>query len=244
MDIAKKEVEHIKSLEEALEKSSNQEQMYAEAVENLQSEYDVLEAENNLLKKEANKREEKRQSVLRKANFDLSLEVDDGSNSNTSSAVQEMAGNYYEMTSQVETLKASIRYLRAENAQLKSSDFVRSLDLNINPTKESLKKEDKEEELRSVARETRVLVKDIRIASASPRVIQLSSISKPNSWQTMKKSPDYQYQTQQSILYTLKQRSLQLRRKVDELTPNNNDKPLVNMNDNNNNNNNNEKVKL
>lgn len=212
MEVAKREVEQIKSLEEALEKSSNQEQMYAEAVENLQNEYDILEAENNMLKKEANKREEKRQSILRKANFDLSIEGDDmAANSST---MQEMAGSYYEMTSQMETLKASIRYLRAENAQLKSSDFVRSLKLDTN-TLAPVKTDVKSEELRSVARETRVLMKDMRVAGASPRVIQLSS--KPGSWQTIKKSPDYQYQTQQSVLFTLKQRSEQLRRKVDDL---------------------------
>lgn len=225
MEIAKREVEHIKSLEEALDKSSNQEQMYAEAVENLQSEYDILEVENNTLKKEANKREEKRQSILRKANFDLTIEGDDNSSSST---VQEMAGNYYEMTSQMETLKASIRYLRAENAQLKSSDFVRSLDLDTSKVI-STKVEPKTEELRSVARETRALVKDMRIASASPRVIQLSKAS-PCSWQTIKKSPDYQYQTQQSVLYTLKQRSVQLRRKVDDLQITT--APLINHNNN------------
>lgn len=224
MEIAKKEVEHIKSLEEALEKSSNQEQMYAEAVENLQAEYDILEAENNMLKKEANKREEKRQSILRKANFDLSLNEDDNTSATSSSVMQEMAGSYYEMTSQVETLKASIRYLRAENAQLKSSDFVRSLNLDFAfaPTAKQVKaegeEENKREEIKSVARETRVLVKDMRIASASPRVIQLAShVSNKPSWQTIKKSPDYQYQTQQSVLYTLKQRSEHLRRKVDDL---------------------------
>lgn len=210
MEIAKREIEHVKSLEEALDKTTNQEQMYAEALENLQSEYDILEAENNTLKKEANKRNEKRQSMLRKANFDLNMEGDDNV---SSSAVQEMAGNYYEMTSQVETLKASIRYLRAENAQLKSSDFVRSLDLD---TSKIPSKAPKTEELRSVARETRALIKDMRIASASPRVIQLTKAS-PLSWQPIKKSPDYQYQTQQSVLYTLKQRSVQLRRKVDDL---------------------------
>lgn len=211
MEIAKREIEHVKSLEEALEKTTNQEQMYAEALENLQSEYDILEVENNTLKKEANKRNEKRQSMLRKANFDLNMEGDD---TTSSSAVQEMAGNYYEMTSQMETLKASIRYLRAENAQLKSSDFLRSLDLDTSKAISS-RVEPKTEELRSVARETRALIKDMRIASASPRVIQLTKVT--SSWQPIKKSPDYQYQTQQSVLYTLKQRSVQLRRKVDDL---------------------------
>lgn len=210
MDVAKKEVEQIKSLEDDLEKSLNQEQMYAEAMENLQNEYDVLEAENIQLKKEANKREEKRQSILRKANFDLT-ESEDSAN------MQEMAGNYYEMTGQMETLKASIRYLRAENAHLKSSDFMRSLDLT--PLKQSTKQDKRHESLVDVARETRVLVKDMRVASASPRVIQLQPDQAKNapSWHSIKKSPDYQYQTQQSVLYTLKQRSIQLRRKVDDL---------------------------
>ena len=215
MEIAKKEVEQKKLLEEALEKSSNQEQMYAEAVENLQSEYDTLEAENNMLKKEASKREEKRQSILRKANFDLSLGEDSTNNSADSATMQEMAGNYYEMTNQVETLKASIRYLRAENAQLKSADFVRSLNLDLSATSAAPKTTDmKSEALRSVARDTRVLVKDMRVASASPRVIQL--VTKP-SQQRPRQSPDYQYQTQQSVLFTLKQRSVQLRRKADDL---------------------------
>jgi dynactin 1 len=209
MEVAKKEVEQIKSLEEDLEKSLNQEQMYAEAMENLQNEYDALELENNQLKKEASKREEKRQSILRKANFDLAEE--------DSANMQEMAGSYYEMTGQMETLKASIRYLRAENAHLKSSDFVRSLDLT--PLKQSIKQNKRHESLVDVARETRVLVKDMRVASASPRVIQLQPDQAKNasSWQSIKKSPDYQYQTQQSVLYTLKQRSVQLRRKVDDL---------------------------
>jgi dynactin 1 len=205
MEVAKKEVEQIKSLEEDLEKSLNQEQMYAEAMENLQNEYDALETENIQLKKEASKREEKRQSLLRKANFDLA----EGDSAN----MQEMAGSYYEMTGQMETLKASIRYLRAENAHLKSNDFVRSLDLAS--LKGPIKQYKRQESLVDVARETRVLVKDMRVASASPRVIQLQPDQA--SWQSIKKSPDYQYQTQQSVLYTLKQRSVQLRRKVDDL---------------------------
>ncbi|GAA5800673.1 hypothetical protein HPULCUR_006109 [Helicostylum pulchrum] len=230
METAKKEVEHIKSLEEALDKSSDREQIYAEAVESIQSDYDLLKAEINSLKNEANKREEKRQSILRKANFDLTIEGEDDPSS-SSATVQEMAGSYYEITSQMDTLKASMRYLRAENAQLKSADFIRSLDLSTVLTSKASNSGGKtEEELRSVARETRALVKDMRVASASPRVVQLV---KPtvNSWNSNKKSPDYQYQTQQSVLYTLKQRSVQLRRKVDDLgitttllNPNNNEK--------------------
>ncbi|KAI8993123.1 dynein associated protein-domain-containing protein [Pilobolus umbonatus] len=207
MDSAKKEVEQIKTLEDDLEKSINQEQMYAEAMENLQNEYDTLEAENIQLKKEASKREEKRQSLLRKANFDLT----EGDNS----TMQEMAGSYHEMSSQMEALKASVRYLRAENAQLKSSDFVRSLELDSSVLEVPSPTKTDHEKIRTYARETRVLMKDMRIASASPRVIKLSDHSR--EWQSQKKSPDFQYQTQQSVLYTLKQRSLQLKQRVDDL---------------------------
>lgn len=197
MEVAKKEIEHIKTLEDDLEKSTRQEQLYAETMETLQNENDALESEINQLKKEANKREEKRQSMLRKANFDLEED---------STTMQEMAGNYYEMSSQMETLKTSVRYLRSENAHLKSLDFCRSLQLDFNAYD---KKEEGNDRLKSIARETRVLVKDLRTASASPRIVRLSDESK-------KKSPDYQYQTQQSVLYTLKQRSVQLRNQIND----------------------------
>ncbi|KAG1241450.1 hypothetical protein G6F68_016714 [Rhizopus microsporus] len=91
MEVAKKEIEHVKRLEEDLEKSVNQEQLYAETMENLQNENDALEAEINQLKKEANRREEKRQSLIRKAaTFDLTEHED-------TTTMQEMAGNYYEI---------------------------------------------------------------------------------------------------------------------------------------------------
>ncbi|KAI8647403.1 dynein associated protein-domain-containing protein [Parasitella parasitica] len=206
IEVAKKEMARIKSLEDDLDKSLNQEQMYVEAMENLQNEYDQLEIENSQLKKEASKREEKRQSILRKANFDLAEGED-------SEHMQEMAGGYYEMAGHMETLKASIRYLRAENAQLKSSDLWRSLDLSTPAP--AIKKQHRGEMMSDIARETRALLKDMRVASASPRVIQLPPATR--KWSSMKKTPDYQYQTQQSVLYTLQQRSVQLRRKVDDL---------------------------
>ncbi|KAI7903289.1 uncharacterized protein BX663DRAFT_47159 [Cokeromyces recurvatus] len=198
MEIAKKEVEHMKSLEEDLEKSMNQEQMYVEAMENLQNEYDALEMENMQLKKEVSKREETRQSLLRKTNFEVGED---------STQMQEMASHYHELSGQIEILKASIRYLRAENAQLKSNAYAQLLE----PDRVLETKSNRRELLNEVARETRALIKDMRITSASPRIVQLQRHSK---WQSMKKSPDYQYQTQQSVLYTLKQRSVQLRHRI------------------------------
>ncbi|KAI9273593.1 dynein associated protein-domain-containing protein [Sporodiniella umbellata] len=197
MAVAKKEIERIKSLEEELKKSANQAQICTEHMEIVQNENDALETELNKLKKEANRREEKRQSMLRKANFDLPME--------DNTTMQAMAGNYYEMSGQLETLKMSVRYLRSENAHLKSLDFSRCLNLDSNPDDGSTTQDDAY--FKSVARETRVLVKDLRTAGACPRVVQLSD----------KGSPNYQYQTQQSVLYTLKQRSLQLRNQISDL---------------------------
>lgn len=63
MAIVKKQTEQIASLEESLQKSQAQEHMYAEAIENLQAEYDALEQENARLKKAAAQKEEQRQAA-------------------------------------------------------------------------------------------------------------------------------------------------------------------------------------
>jgi dynactin 1 len=70
MEFAKKEAEQLSQLEDALEKVHGQEQMYMEAIDNLQAEYDLLEQENMQLKKDATKKEETRQSLLKKINYD------------------------------------------------------------------------------------------------------------------------------------------------------------------------------
>ncbi|KAI7898739.1 dynein associated protein-domain-containing protein [Cokeromyces recurvatus] len=174
MEIVKKQAEQINSLEETLSKVQGQEQMYAEAMENLQIEYDALEQENTELKKNALKNEEKRFSSV-------------------------------------------IRYLRSENAHLKGLDIARSLQLHQQPFKKLNDAKDFNLDkplLGSFALERRMLVKDIRTVSASLKVVQLSSHYRAGKWQSEKRLPDYQYQTQQSVLYTLKQRYNQLRHKI------------------------------
>lgn len=141
----------------------------------------------------------------------------------------------------METLKAGIRYLRAENAYLKSCDLSRSLNLETLPAPVApIKKEerhddddnDEEEEekdmgeeessndtrdtLRAIATESRILLKDMRRVGATPKVVSLAE-HKSGQWQSIKRTPDYQYQAQQSALYTLKQRSEQLKSKIKQL---------------------------
>ncbi|CAO3607813.1 unnamed protein product [Mucor hiemalis] len=209
METVKKQADQISILEETLTKTQTQEQMYAEAVENLQAEYDALEQENLLLKKNAAKKEEKRLSVPKKTEYDLS---EDGA----TLVLENENINIYEVNGQMESLKSAIRYLRAENAHLKGTDIIRSLQLDgvgLNNRKEAIDSQTKAL-LRSFALETRMLVKDVRTASATPKVVQLSSDRRGGKWQTDKRLPDYQYQTQQSVLYTLKQRCDQLKEKM------------------------------
>ncbi|KAI8145083.1 hypothetical protein BJV82DRAFT_47139 [Fennellomyces sp. T-0311] len=228
MEAAKKDTEQFHALEESLEKAKAQTQMYSEAMENLQTEYEGLEQENIQLKKAAAvQKEDKRLSIPRKpSNFEMSVEesVDAGDMPD--------AGEYADMRNHMEILKAGIRYLRAENAHLKSCDLARSLKLDqlppvlrheqTDPSAESAQEEQEEKEpetrdmMRSIATETRVLLKDLRTASASPKVVALGE-RRRGEWRSMKKTPDYQYQTQQSVLYTLKQRSEQLKDKLKQL---------------------------
>lgn len=207
METVKKQADQAN--EEILTKTQSQEQMYAEALENLQTEFDALEQENLALKKNAAKKEEKRLSVPKKTEYDL---LEDGS----ALLLENENVNVFEMNGQLESLKAAIRYLRAENAHLKGTDVMRKLDLDSGGAQSSKRSVDPQTQalIRSFAIETRMLVKDLRTASATPKVIQLSKDRKGGKWQSEKRLPDYQYQTQQSVLYTLKQRCDQLKEKM------------------------------
>ena len=137
----------------------------------------------------------------------------------------------------METLKAGIRYLRAENAYLKSCDLSRSLNLEtlpapVAPVKQEEQQDDDDQEeennellddkngtrdtIRAIATESRILLKDMRRVGATPKVVSLAD-HKSGQWQSIKRTPDYQYQAQQSAMFTLKQRSEQLKSKVKQL---------------------------
>lgn len=136
----------------------------------------------------------------------------------------------------METLKSGIRYLRIENAYLKSCDLVRSLQLDDAMTQpltaEHAGRKDQEDTRRALATEGRALLKEMRRVSASPKLVVLKPHDKERQrrrpgWQSQKSLPDYQYQEQQSSLHTLHQRSEQLRHRVRQLQPVMNDEPQV-----------------
>lgn len=134
----------------------------------------------------------------------------------------------------MQTLKAAIRYLRSENAQLKSQDYVKTLNMDKLPNvitgydidRTTVDGDDsndgsnmnRTQRIQSMASQTRVLLKDMRMASACPKLVELSepaSMSSSNKkWQSIKKAPSYQYQAQQSVLHTLQQRTRQLQHNI------------------------------
>ncbi|KAI8329056.1 dynein associated protein-domain-containing protein [Chlamydoabsidia padenii] len=215
METAKKQAEQIVILEENLQKSQSQEQMYSEAMENLQAEYDSLERENGQLKKAMSVKEEASQSTVSHA----ASKTPDFEKSEVHESMEAVpSGNIATMNQQMESLKSAIRYLRAENTHLKSCDLARSLQIDHFQSKEHKEKDDNvRSQIRSYASESQALLKEIRMASASPTLVSLSPDHRNGKWQRRKHTVGYQYQTQQSVLHTLKQRSESLRAKMNKL---------------------------
>jgi len=60
------------------------------------------------------------------------------------------------------------------------------------------------------------LIKDIQSISASPKVVSLIK-HEIGRWQTHTRTPDYQFQAQQAVLYTLQKRSQELKVKIQQL---------------------------
>lgn len=89
MIAAKKQADQIASLEDTLQKTQAQEQMYAEALDNLQAEYDALQQETVELKKRAAvSQEEQRQNTPKKA--EVVAEVPKETDSNIAAIMQQV----------------------------------------------------------------------------------------------------------------------------------------------------------
>ncbi|CAO3646926.1 unnamed protein product [Cunninghamella blakesleeana] len=269
METVKKQAEQIAILEESLQKSQAQEQEYADAIEKLQAVSEGFEQENAKLKSLISKKEEERPSAT-SINLPKKSDLDIPDNNNTT-LDSNASSNLLALTTEIDSLKSAIRYLRAENKHLKSHDLARSIKLEQlpgivhkseshqqkqkQPSTESKSESDdnnnevdqvtkdildstKDEiynsndnplrdQVRTFATEARMLMKDVRMAGASPKLVNLSEEHRGGKWQRNKNTPDYQYQTQQSAMYTLKQRTELLQSKVKQLQIANNQSDLI-----------------
>jgi hypothetical protein len=70
--------------------------------------------------------------------------------------------------------------------------------------------------LRSIAVESKALIRDIRSISVASKVVRLQP-AQQGKWRSQKLEAEYQYQQQQSVFHTLQKRSFELRHKVDSM---------------------------
>ena len=120
---------------------------------------------------------------------------------------------------QLDSLKNALRYLRAENAHLKSKEYMKILNLDALPdlpATDASENVTTQNTLRSIALESKALIRDIRSVSAASKVVRLQPVQQ-GKWRSQKMNAEYQYQQQQSVLHTLQMRSFELRHKVDSM---------------------------
>ncbi|CAI2184001.1 20409_t:CDS:10 [Funneliformis geosporum] len=223
METVKKQADKINALEQELENSRKQETDFEEAMESLQQELETLEQQNR--------------------HFVLLGNIEDGAIPPRNTEIKDEdiendLGRFTDinplenqrLTSQIESLKFAIRYLRAENSHLKGKDALNALDWHLQPKRRrAFKNQDEEELMKSVTLEAKSLLKDFRNVSASPRVIDITrTLENQKQWRPLKMTPEYQYQSQQSVIYTLQQRSNELKLKLQKLGKNNLQKPSKN----------------
>lgn len=130
---------------------------------------------------------------------------------------EEISGSNGHLLLQISALRGAVRYLRAENSELKKVD---NLDGTISPDSimEKLEKNPvvKNKALKAIALETRVLIKDALALTVMPKLIELQAPTK--KWTPTKYSPDYQLQQQKSLIKTLTRRGDDLKDKLSSLS--------------------------
>ncbi|CAG8551228.1 227_t:CDS:10, partial [Funneliformis mosseae] len=224
METVKKQADKINALEQELENSRKQETDFEEAMESLQLELESLERQNRQFVTLAGNIED---GAIPSCNTELKdedIEDDLGRYADTNPLENQR------LVSQIESLKFAIRYLRAENSHLKGKDALNALDWHLQPKRrKAFKNQDEEELMKSVALEAKSLLKDFRNVSASPRIIDITrTLENQKQWRPLKMTPEYQYQAQQSVMYTFQQRSNELKSKLQKLGKNNLQKPSKN----------------
>lgn len=113
LEASRRQADMILELENDIAKSKKQEKVYEEAMEQLQAEYDTLEAENARLRKN---RGSNTDSPSASAYGEMPLQ--------SPSAVEAT-----HLVEQIEALRGAVRFLRSENALLKSRDMYDDINM-------------------------------------------------------------------------------------------------------------------
>ncbi|KAG0275319.1 hypothetical protein BGZ95_008925 [Linnemannia exigua] len=207
MENFKKQAEQISILDRDVDKAKKQERDYDEAISALQADMATLEEQNAQLRRLVKKSESRSMTQPSKrpphgphGSNNSALDPD-----TASALAQEGAetGNNRDLMIQIESLKSALRFLRSENASLRTRAAL--LDLGLTTDLSGLsaplsRASDAEEsstlpegttvrpeaqrrvksadtELRAVALETKRLIKDARVVCASPKIVDLTKRS-------------------------------------------------------------------
>ncbi|BGP20858.1 hypothetical protein JCM10213v2_009023 [Rhodosporidiobolus nylandii] len=223
MEGVKKQTEVLVQLEADLAKSRKQERTYEEANEVLQRDLDKMEQELTKLRQTAAAAEKQGSTTAATTTADP---VAYEGNMETAYLIE-----------QITSLRSAIRFLRGENSYLKSQDLLSSLDAlpsyDLPPTPPLTPEPPSDSELdelpnrllrpsqpsalptQSFATQSRLLLREARLVSATPRLVDVSQI-KPvgaegrKAWVPAKRDPKNQ-------LWAEKQRARELERKMQEL---------------------------
>ncbi|KAI0095020.1 dynactin [Irpex rosettiformis] len=207
MESVKKQGEMIQDLENEIQKARKQERAYEEAMEQLQSDLDVLEQENKKLKVIPTSAERQAPTGPQPAEHET-VQVE--GNLETSYLLE-----------QLEAFRGTVRFLRQENSFLKGQDLLREVEAlpslpepyqrqsmpSLVPSR-PLDSEDSDSEndgpttpvsLRTLAVESKLLYREVIKYASSAKVVDLSAAwptradrTEGKPWMPKKKTPAYQ----------------------------------------------------
>ncbi|KAI7830262.1 dynein associated protein-domain-containing protein, partial [Gamsiella multidivaricata] len=203
METFKKQAEQISILDRDVDKAKKQERDYDEAISALQADMAALEEQNALLRRSVKNKESRNITTPVKRSPHHGQHGHSG-NAHEQDSTGAMAtegtetGSNRELLVQIESLKSALRFLRSENASLRTRAAMLDLGLTANmsalsgpvgrrsdveavPVPTSVDQPEfhrrqlkADTELKAVALETKRLLKDARAVCASPKLVDLS----------------------------------------------------------------------
>ncbi|KAF9089316.1 hypothetical protein BGX23_006769 [Mortierella sp. AD031] len=207
MENFKKQAEQISMLDRDVDKAKKQERDYDEAISALQADMATLEEQNAQLRRLVKKSESRimvppmKRATHGPHNHNGSVLDTDATGAATQDGSE--AGNNRDLMIQIESLKSALRFLRSENASLRTRAALLDLGLTadlsglsaplsrVSDADESSTQSEAttarpemqkrvlnaDTELRAVALETKRLIKDARVVCASPKIVDLTKHS-------------------------------------------------------------------
>ncbi|KAF8982492.1 hypothetical protein BGZ46_001161 [Entomortierella lignicola] len=196
----KKQIEQMSIIDRDVDKAKKQERDYDEAISSLQAELVAME-EQNAQQRRLIKKLESRTNVTpltRPHHNGHSSSAHEQDNTGSMSLDNADTSSNRELLIQIESLKSALRFLRSENASLRTRASMLDLgltadmsalsgplgrgseanatSLQIETSQPDIQKRvlSADTELRAVALETKRLIKDARIVCASPKIVDLT----------------------------------------------------------------------